>query len=600
MSDLYYLNPESLNSLLQAIHEGKLVLPSFQRKFNWDPPREDALIRTMVNSYPAGSLLFLQQPPKEESLGKRLISGVDPSKENVHPDRIILDGQQRLTTLYHVLYETGEGRARRAIIDLQKVDEFFNREGKLPDSNEELGSKLVKESLLFMNANEAKIRFGSLKEQFDKHVLPLTTVFGKEEAILEDGTKRKIGIDEWKDKYAEYHEPHDRDARLALKRKLDEIKRRFIKPIEDCEFPAILLREKTESQAVCQVFVDLNIQQLPLNSFEVVAAKVWPFKIDLYTEWEEAEKIRTIKEFSIDWALPLKMIALLQTSERQSTDSSVRISCTKKALYQLEPDTFMNLWKKAIHSLNKSLLLLEGECGVLHPSWLPYSALLAAMASTFVISETSGLPKEDAKRKLQCWFWCSVFAGTYMYATNSQNAQDFVQLKDWLNDGELPYTVKNFSSLFNPAILRTIASKFDGRYKGVICLLLRRHAKDFQTGQGINTSLLLQEKINDHHVFPDAYLKRIGLDDWTRRNCILNRALIDASTNQNIGDQAPSQYLESIKRKIGETQLKEILESQLLPTEPDSGLFKDDYERFLQERERKVHNEIKKVTSLPA
>jgi len=591
MSELFITNPGPISSLLRDMDEGKLVLPAFQRRFDWDNRRQDAFIRAIINGYPTGNLLFLQYP-KGETLGKRLIEGVDPARVNVYPDRIILDGQQRLTTLYHVLYGKGGASRRRAFVKIGKVDEFFGNNGKLPDSSEKAGIELAKESVEFMNANRAEWLYSSLDKQLNEHVIPLTCVLGKAQVVLEGGQRHEIGFDDWKVRYAEHHKPDDRNKRLALYKKIDEIKRRLIKPIEDYAFPVVVLLEKTEPHAVCQVFVDLNIQQKPLNPFEVVTAKVWPFKIDLYTEWGKAEKIPSIKQFSLKSVLPLKAITLLQTY----ADQEVRTSCTKRALYRLKPDNFKEEWEKAVESLNKSLLLLNGECGVLHPKWLPYSALLASMAATLIDTEAAGIPKDEVKRKLLCWYWCSIFAQTYRGGTDSQNARDFEGLKNWLRDGEAPYTVKFFSSIFNPAILRSTYS--GGRYKGVICLLLRNHAKDFRTGQTIHTSLLLDEEIEDHHVFPDAFLQKINVTDWGKRNCILNRALIDALTNKEILDQKPSRYLTDIRLKVGDDQLSEILTSHLLPTEPDSGLLTDDYDKFLEEREKIIAEEIKKVTTL--
>lgn len=592
MSELFITNPGPIGSLLKDIDEGELVLPAFQRKFGWDNQRQDALIRAIINGYPTGNLLLLQYP-KGEILGRRLIEGVDPAKAGVFPDRIILDGQQRLTTLYHVLYGKGAANRRRAFIRMRKVEEFFRNDGRLPDSNEKTGIELVQESVDFMTAGMADWSSSSLETQLNEHKIPLTCIFGKAHKIPDGGDRQEIGFDEWKVLYAEHHEPHDQNKRLAIYRKLDEIKRRLIRPIENYAFPVVVLLEKTEPHAVCQVFVDLNIQQKPLNPFEVVTAKVWPFAIDLYREWEIAQEIRSIKQFAVNPVLPLKVIALLQTH----ANPEMRISCTKRTLYRLDTENFGEMWQKAVDALNKSLLLLEGESGLLHHKWQPYSALLASMAATLIDASEAGIRGDELKSKLLCWYWCSVFAETYRGGTDSQNARDFRGLREWLDGGEAPPTVRFFSSVFNPQILRSTYS--GGRYKGVICLLLRNHARDFRTGQRIHTSLLLEEKIEDHHVFPDAFLKRINVEDWGERNCILNRALIDALTNKEILDRKPSSYMADIRARIGSDQLREILASQLLPTDPDAGLLANDYDKFLEYRQEILTQEIAKVTTPP-
>jgi hypothetical protein len=569
-----------------------MVLPGFQRRFEWDYQRQHALIRTILNGYPAGSLLLLQYP-RGENLGKRLIDGVDSSCESVHPERVILDGQQRLTTLYKALFWRFGFYSLRAFVSIDDVSKFFDGTGKLPDSNKKEGIDLVKKSIHFMDPSMAKMVYGDLTKQFDEGMIPLTCVFGKEQVTYE-GVEKEIGFDEWRATYAEYHEPDDKNKRLALNKKLEEIKRRLISPIADYRFPVVVLQEKTEPQAVCQVFVDLNIQQKPLSPFEVAAAKVWPFGIDLYKEWDEAKKIPTLDEFSLDPVLPLKAIALLQTNQ----DPDLRVSCSKKTLYELKPNNFIEEWKRVVDALDWLLRLLKAECGVLDRKWLPYSALLASMSATLIYAEENGLQREqlDVKRKLLCWYWCSILTEMYAGGTDSHNARDFEEMRVWINGGDYPGTVKYFSSMFNSDILRNTTS--GGRYKSVICLLLKNHAKDFRTAQAISTSLILDENIEDHHIFPDNYLEP-NVQDWTKRNCVLNRALVDELTNKTIGNKAPSIYLKEIESNIGLGSLQEVLRSQFLPDESDSSLFLDDYDGFLDKRLESVAKEIAKVTAPP-
>lgn len=594
MTDLFYTSPESIGSLLESIDKGKTVLPGFQRRFSWDTQRQRALVRTILNSYPAGSMLFLQYP-KRTKLGRRLIDGVDPVKDSSHPERIILDGQQRLTTLYNMLFGKHGSSSIRGFIEMQIVNQFLNHDGRLPDSNEKRGIDLVESAIRFIYPAAAKTQYGDLQNQFDQHTIPLTTVFEKEEVTMQD-RKHQMGFDAWKAQYVEYHEPDDKNKRLALNSKLEEIGRRFISPIKDYQFPVVVLQEKTEPHAVCQVFVDLNIQQKPLSPFEVAAAKVWPFEIDLYKEWEEARRIRAIRDFDIGPVLPLKVISLIQTNE----DDTQRLSCGKKALYRLKPDNFQDLWGRAVGAIDWSLRLLKAECGVLHKKWLPYSSLLVSMAATLIHLEDMNLQKEqeEVKRKLTCWYWCSVFAETYSRGTDSQNARDFGGLQLWMKDEGSPFTVRYFSSIFNPEILLNTYS--GGRYRGIICLLLRNHARDFRTTQAISTSLILNEEINDHHIFPDEFLKSsLGVEDWSIRNCIVNRALVDRQTNQDIGFNAPSKYLQDITKRIEMDSLREILESQFIPNDLSGGLFNDNYDKFLKERMEMLTKEIVKVTNPP-
>ena len=67
----------------------------------------------------------------------------------------------------------------------------------------------------------------------------------------------------------------------------------------------------------------------------------------------------------------------------------------------------------------------------------------------------------------------------------------------------------------------------------------------------ITGKLMTEEGIDDHHVFPAAYLERRGVAPARMRDCVLNRTLIDRTTNQMISDRAPSDYLAEIRNTPG-------------------------------------------------
>ncbi len=597
LPDVFWTNPESLSSLLQDIDDGKLVLPAFQRRFEWDNKRQDALLKSIINGYPAGSLLFLEQPANEEILGKRLINGVDPTNCVLHPSRIILDGQQRLTTLYHILFGRGDPHARRVMIDLEKTKTFRSADGELPASNDDQGQQLVNTSLIPTTKEKCESEYGTLELQFEKKVLPLNCTFGKQEITSTDGAIKHIGFSDWVSSYVESSEPDNKQERIALRNELEEIKRRFIDPINDYRFPVVVLTKNTGPDAVCRVFVDINIQQKPLDPFEVVAAKVWPYKIDLYRKWEDGiGTYPNVSFYRLSRVIPLQAISLIQTHELSKKDPEVRIRCTREALYEIQPKDFESLWNLTMESLDWCIGLLKGEAGVLHPRWLPYSAMLASMSASVTFLRRKSVSEASLKNKLLRWFWYSVFSETYSGGTNSQNASDFQILTNWMMGNPTPSAVQNFLSNFRSGRLRATTSSASGMYQGVMCLLLRRHARDFRTGQQINTNLFLKEEIDDHHVFPEAYLrKKKPKQERETIDCVLNRALIDAYTNrQFIRDNPPSIYLNEIEKQIGKGTLVNILKSQLLPT--GSSLFQDDFERFLVEREQSIVKEIKQVT----
>ncbi len=100
-------NPRSLKELLGQINSGESVLPDFQRDFVWDPNETQELIVSIANNYPAGSLLRVRNT--QNLFAYREFQGA-PALNSRRPTYLVLDGQQRLTSLYQAFFGVGEHR----------------------------------------------------------------------------------------------------------------------------------------------------------------------------------------------------------------------------------------------------------------------------------------------------------------------------------------------------------------------------------------------------------------------------------------------------------------------------------------------------------
>jgi hypothetical protein len=109
--------------------------------------------------------------------------------------------------------------------------------------------------------------------------------------------------------------------------------------------------------------------------------------------------------------------------------------------------------------------------------------------------------------------------------------------------------------------------------------------------------LMAEEGIDDHHVFPAAYLERRGVSSTRARDCVLNRTPVDRTTNQMIGARAPSDYLNEIRSTPG-FPFDEVLASHSLPAGAGSPLLLDNYQAFLDWRQYWLWNVIRRVTGV--
>lgn len=128
-------NDRQIADLMNSIQCGKIQLPDFQRGWVWDDNRIKALIASITNGYPVGAAMFLEYGNSSIHFKYRVIEG-SPSVDKI-PDELILDGQQRLTSVYTSLFSenavntrTDKGQAikRFYYIDMEKaIDKNIDR-----------------------------------------------------------------------------------------------------------------------------------------------------------------------------------------------------------------------------------------------------------------------------------------------------------------------------------------------------------------------------------------------------------------------------------------------------------------------------------------
>lgn len=545
-------NPRALKDLLAEVHSRVAVLPDFQRDFVWEPGATQELIVSIAYNYPAGSILRVRDTKR--SFACREFEGAPALKGQKHTF-LVLDGQQRLTSLYQAFYGVGE---HRYYLDLRKLMDGADFE----------------EAIFHMRATT---KWAKLRESFDfqakELLLPLS--------VLEGGAGR---FGNWSRKVA--RRLSDQQC-IQLEDALDEIEERWIKTIDDYHFPVVTLSEKTAPDALCTIFETLNRTGVKLSAFELLTARFWPEDINLRALWDQAKTDHPILgDFEVD---PYYVLMAISLASRKTP------SCKRGAVLDLAPDDIRAWWDRVIAGFAAGLSLLRDDCKVVLPKWLPYQTMLSPLAAVLAKVGRLKTPEEGARReKLKRWFWCAVFGQVYESSPNSQSAKDVMELTAWLEGGPLPESVAGL--VFDPRALRDVTPRQRAIYRGTICLILGNGARDFHT-QGIITGKLMDEQgIDDHHIFPASFLDGKGVPARTR-DCVLNRTLIDRTTNQIILANPPSKYFEEIRRTAG-FPFEAVLASHCLPAGEHSPFWTDDYEEFLAWRQKRLWQEIQRVTGV--
>ncbi|HEX5712644.1 MAG TPA: hypothetical protein VFX85_04945, partial [Solirubrobacterales bacterium] len=299
-----------------------------------------------------------------------------------------------------------------------------------------------------------------------------------------------------------------------------------------------------------------------------------------------------IEQFEIDRYYVLQSIAL-----------RVKGSVKRGDVLQLSVEDIEEHWDSVVSGYRGALEMLRDECGVRSSKWLPYGYLLVPLAALWrEVIQVAGPASGANRNRLKTWFWCSGFSASYDRAANTQASRDYAELKRWIEGGEAPATVAEFD--FDRARMREITPKQQSVYKALMALVIQHGAKDFHHGQTLTHDSILAEGVDDHHIFPRAYLnpsKESPAYPFQLVDCILNRTMIDATTNRRIGKRPPNQYVGEIRDELEAVRtgaFDEFLESHLLPTGDDSPLIKADFAAFLDWREERLAAAISDVTGI--
>lgn len=548
-SPLFTANPVPLSHLLSSIEARKLALPDFQRDFVWEPTATLDLLSTLERGFPAGSLLFIRCG-SENFLEAREVAGA-PALGGATPAELVLDGQQRLTSLYGALYGRGE---YRFFVDVKKLS----------------GGATFEDAAFFRRADRLE-GLDQKENQAARLIFPMGQLYAP-----------SGGFPEWSTSIAELASSENNSIVEFLKQ-LQAVNKLHFEQIATYAFPVVTLPESTKPEAVCKIFSTINSTGVRLTTFDLLAAKLWPEGFRLRREWNAATETENIlKEFLGDDGYPV-LQAIAVRAGRTPTPAGI---------LELNGEIFRAHWEAVLIGMTAVLRFLRDECGVRRPSYLPYGPSLVPMAGTWELIQQAQGPEKGARRaKLARWFWCSSFGQRYEVSANSRVAQDYKELVAWLEGGATPRVVDGLD--FNPSDLREATRPNAGIYRATLALILRHGARDFHSGELLSAERLRENGVDDHHVVPTRSKAAAGHGDHLLSS-VLNRALIDPTTNKRISNKNPSIYLREIEDSQG--SMNSVLESHLLPTALDGPLRKDDLIGLLEWRQSRVAEEVRTLT----
>jgi hypothetical protein len=573
----------SLYDLLKDIKLGKIQLPDFQRGWVWDDNRIRGIIASVAKSFPIGAVMLLETGNEAIRFKTKPLEGAPDN--GTKPEKLILDGQQRLTSLYQAIIANrvvttrntkGYEIKRWYYIDMVKaMDPGADLEEAIFSINE---NKIVTENI----GRDIVLDLSQTENEYKNLMYPVNMV---------------DEYDEWRTKFIEYWD-FDRDKIKFW----NDFEKKIIKGFTGYMLPVIEMKKENPKEAVCQVFEKVNTGGVSLSVFELLTASFASEEFDLKSDWirikagfkpykvlDKTSNIDIIQATTI-YSTYQKRIEQEQLGQGENLPA---VSAKRREMLNLSLPDYLQHHDRIVTGLIKaSKILIENH--IFNSRDLPYSTQLVPMAAILAKLGTS-IDNVGNKNKLMRWFWCGVFGELYGSANETRYALDMVQVVEWIESGgPEPKTI--YDAHFSPSRLHTLRTRNSAAYKGVYALLMEENTKDWLSATKIDFSTYFQESIDIHHVFPVAWCDKkdnnIPRSDY---DSIINKTPLSGRTNRIVSGDAPSKYLDRLKKHAGvpDADFDTILRSHAV--NPDF-MFQDDFYGFFADRKERILQKIELAT----
>lgn len=578
-----------LPEVLGEIVKGKIQLPDFQRGWVWDDEHVRSLLVSVARSFPVGAVMLLETGG-DARFQVRPVENVPFSGTPPKAELLILDGQQRLTTLTQVLelkdaVKTHDGKGKRI-----ERHYYFNIATALE------GPERLEDALIAVEPDR------KVKANFGRDVVLDLSSRERECHELHFPCSEILNSDDWEESLQDFA-PDMFGLYMRFRKSI-------LSAFRNYQLPIIKLTKETSKEAVCLVFEKVNTGGVPLSVFELMTATYAADGYNLRDDWfgstirnVESRHKRLAKEpvlESVETTDFLQAITMLHTLKRRRADIEAGkegkqitpVSAKRASILALPLSAYREWADKVESGFMLAAKFLRKECFTSSRD-LPYRTQLAPLAAVLTLLNNRWL-EPRIYDKLAQWYWCGVLGELYGGAVETRIANDVDELLNWIeNDSNLPRTI--IDAAFQPDRLDRLSSRLSAAYKGINVLVLREGAKDFFWKANIRELDAEDVALDIHHIFPQDWCEKQNLP-YKIYNAIVNKTPISYRANRMIGGSAPSLYLQKLQQHkqvmLGNSQMDMIVESHLIPAET---LRADDFESFYQLRKQRLLALIEKV-----
>lgn len=576
MSTLFKKVDYNLQSLIHQIDMGTIGLPDIQRPFVWKDTKVRDLFDSMYKGYPVGYFLFWANSLSKDS---RAI-GTDGKQKT--PDLLIVDGQQRLTSLYAVTRSKEiireSFKREQIVVSFKPLEEKF----EIPDAATRRSPEYLQNisEIFAPNAN----------------LFAITNNFISRLKLSKDLTEDQV---------------------FTIQNNIQKLKN-----LENYPFSAMELHASIDEEQVADVFVRINSKGKNLNMADFILTLMSVF-------WDEGRK--EIENFCAESRVPNKIKAtafnyIIEPKPDQMLRVAVGLGfhrATLRYVYSilrgkdLETGKFSD--ERRIEQFEKLKVALDHTLNVQNfHDFLKAIHLAGFVRGDYISSKNNLLYSyvffligrvqynvnlHELKNLIAKWFFMCTLTGRYTNSPESQMEVDLAKFREVETaeefTRELDIIINNaitedFWSAILPIDSLATSSSSSPQLYAYYASLNILDAKGLFSNLKIND--LLQQGIRSkksalerHHLFPKSYLERIGFNDQRDRNQIANYALVEWDDNIKIANKKPSEYLPTYLSRFNEEEIRRMYYWHCLPADWEHM----EYRLFLIERRKLIALVIK-------
>jgi hypothetical protein len=522
-------NPLRIEDIMSELQRGGLKLPEIQRAYVWKKPQVAQLLDSIYRGYPVGSILLWDAG---DGFILRDMDSSGGNEKTDFPPKIVIDGQQRITSL-----------------------------GKIFDPN------TPKQDRVLFNVMSEAFEGHSPRNAADPRWIDVTD-------ILAGGLSELDVLDRLvKDKVVD---GSDRDKRNSINERLKRIT-----GIKKFQLPVEIIREE-DLEVVTEVFIRINSGGTRLREAELALARMaWKIPGIVVDSLRATEEACEERGFDLDGRFLVRALISVATGQSRFRDL--------KAFWSQPAQDISKAWKKTERAAKLALDFVEGNVGI------PGSALLPSHFTLFpliaVFSSRQDLSQENVKI-LRRWFLMANAFSRYVGSPETTLNQDLTALGS--DQGNIKLLMENLiRDLRGEPHIRIddlARSGMSSPYFPLAYLaVIRNDAADWFRGVKIRRDSFAEDQnVEYHHIFPRKLLNDKGVDRYLRDE-IANIAFLSQKANRRIRASEPSEYLPEIK-KIAPERLR----AQYIPD--DQALWAlDRFEDFIAERRRMLSTAMNDV-----